>query len=369
MAARRVAIRWIVCLTTLLAAGIAVGADADVKETDPPPSTPVATIGNTLVTFEDLTKSAFQPLSQEEAEYVAHKQGLATQYARSRHATLDSELDKLVNKRLLDLEAKSRKTTPEALLGKLAKPTVSDAEMHAFYEERKGQAQESFEAVQKQIEDYLLEEKTTKIQDAYYASLKQKYHAQITLEPLRSKVSTEGPSRGPNGAAVTIVEFADFQCPYCRKIESALTQALKKYPDSLRLVYKNFPLTEIHPQAMQAAQAAMCANQQGKFWEMHDALLSPEADLAIPNLRATAARVGVDSSKFEDCVRGMGADGIIRDDMLEARALALAGTPALFVNGRLIPGVVSLDDLSSIIDDELHRKASLASTSSSIRSR
>ena len=358
MALGLLSIRRILCLASLLASSLAVAADMDSKETDPPPSAPVALIGKTPVTYEELAKAAFQPLSQEEAEYVAHKQDLETQYERSRHATLDSELEKLLNKRLLDLEARSAKTTPEALLGKLEKPTVTDTEMHEFYESRKDQAHDSFEALQKQIKDYLLEKKTTKISDAYYASLRQKYHAQITLEPLRAKVSTDGPSRGPSGAVVTIVEFADFQCPFCRQMAPVLEQALKRYPDTLRLVYKNYPLTEIHPDAMHAAQAAMCADQQGKFWEMYDALFSPGAELAIPALRATAVRVGLESNKFEDCVRGKAADGPIQDEMLEGRALAVAGTPALFVNGRLIPGTVTLDALSAMIDDELRRKKS-----------
>lgn len=364
MALGSVAIRRIACLAALLASSIAVAADTDSKEPEPPPGTPVAMIGKSPVTYEDLTKAAFQPLSQKEAEYVARKQDLDVQYERSRHATLDSELDKLVDKRVLDLEAQSLKTTPAALLGKLEKPAVTDAEEREFYEARKGQTNESFEALQKQIKDHLLEVKSKKINDAYYATLREKYHADISLEPLRAKVSTDGPNRGPTGAVVTIVEFADFQCPYCRQMEPVLVQALKQYPDNLRLVYKHYPLTEIHPDAMHAAQAAVCAEQQGKFWEMHDALFGPSADLNIPALRATATRVGLESDKFEDCVRGHAADGAIQNDMLEGRALAISGTPALFVNGRLIPGTVTVDVLSAMIDDELRRKkSSLAAAS------
>jgi protein-disulfide isomerase len=319
-------------------------------------------IGTTPVTYEELTKAAFQPLGQQEAEYVAHKSDLEVEYERTRHATLDSELEKLVNKRVLDLEAQSAKTTPDALLGKLEKPTVTDAEARDFYETRKERTHESYEALEKRIKDHLLEEKTKKNNDAYYATLRKKFHADISLEPLRAKVSTSGPGRGPSAATVTIVEFADFQCPFCRQMEPVLAQALKRYPNTLRLVYKNYPLTEIHPDAMHAAEAAVCAGQQGKFWEMHDALFGPSAELTIPALRATAGRVGVESDKFEDCVRGHAADGTIQDDMLEGRALAFSGTPALFVNGRLIPGTISLENLSAMIDDELHRKkSSLAS--------
>jgi protein-disulfide isomerase len=147
-------------------------------------------------------------------------------------------------------------------------------------------------------------------------------------------------------------------------MEPVLQQALKKYPDTVRLVYRNFPLTEVHPQAMQAAQAAMCANKAGKFWEMHDALMSTGSDLSIPGLRATAAHVGVDSRQFEECVQGQQVNGVIQDDMMEATALAVGGTPALFVNGRLIPGTVSLQTLSGVIDDELRRKTKPSSIAS-----
>lgn len=358
MNTRSLFLRTLGCLAGLLlvATGAVAAEPEPTSENELPPSAPVATIGKTPVTYEELQHAAFQPLSQEEAEYTTHRDQLRLQYERSRHETLDAEIVKLVNKRVLDLEAQAGKTTPEKLLAQLEKPTVTSEEVRRFYEDYKQRTQESFEALQGQIKDHLLTEKAKSVEDKYYASLRAKYHAEVTLEPLRATVGTRGPSRGPSTAPVTIVEFADFQCPFCRQMEPVLQQALKRYPDTVRLVFRNFPLTEIHPEAMHAAQAAVCADEQGKFWELHDALFADNSDLSIPGLRVTVGRIGIDSHQFEECVQSHRADGVIQQDMLEATGLALAGTPALFVNGRLIPGTVPLPRLTALIDDELRRQ-------------
>ncbi len=339
-------------------AGTAAADQRGPSAPDMSPETPVAVIGKTRVSYSELLSAANQKLAQKEAEHDTRVRQLQITYERARHEVLDSQMKALVNQRVLDLEAQSKKTTPERLLASLPEPTVSDTEVRQFYEQHEDQVQESFEKLQARIRDYLLEGKSKTANEGYYAGLRAKYAAEVVLEPLRASVASQGPSRGSEDAPVTIVEFADFQCPYCRKLEPVLAEALKRNPDGVRLVYRHYPLIDIHPQAMQAAQAAACADRQGRFWDMHDALFSPGAELTVESLRATAAHIGLDSQKFEECVRGLQGDGVIQQDMLEATALAVDGTPAMFVNGRFVSGAVSLETLTSLIDDELRRKKS-----------
>lgn len=356
MSVSNVISRMLVYLAPLLAMGTVAAAEPDATGADLPPTAPVAIIGKSPVPYSELLGAANQQLTQQKAEYATHLQQLQIDYERSWHETLDTELEKLIDRHVLNLKAQANKTTPEKLLARLETPAVTDAEMRHFYEEHKEETPEPFEKLEGRIKDYLLKEKSKAVTHDYYTKLRAEYGVEITLEPQRASVAAEGPTLGPSEAPVTLVEFADFQCPYCRKMESVLKQVLQRYPDSVRLVYRNYPLVDIHPQAMQAAQAAMCADQQGKFWVMHDALLSAGADLGIPGLRATANHIGLDSEKFEECVRGQQTNSVIQEDMLAATALAISGTPALFVNGRFVRGAVSLDTLSGLISDELQRR-------------
>jgi protein-disulfide isomerase len=331
----------------------------DKATTDEPalsPTSSVAVIGKNPVSYADLLAAADAPLLEQKFEYDTQLHQLETNYARARHDLLQSELGKLVDQRVLQLEAQARKTEPSSLLSHVMTPAVTDAEARAYYEEHKAQTNESFEALAGKIKDHLLQQKKGQATEQFYAGLRAKYAAVLTLEPLRATVAADGPSRGPSTAPVTIVEFADFQCPYCRSLEPVLTQVLKRSPDSVRLVYRHLPLTELHPEAMHAAEAAICAQKQNKFWEMHDAIYASTDTLTVGQLRGIAQRIGLDSQQFEECVHGTLADVVIQRDMKAARELAIQGTPALFVNGRFVGGAVPLANLTALIDDELRRK-------------
>jgi protein-disulfide isomerase len=177
----------------------------------------------------------------------------------------------------------------------------------------------------------------------------------VTLEPRREPVSADGPSRGPADARITVIEFADFQCPYCRRMEPVLRQMLERYPRDLRLVYRHMPLTNLHPDAMHAAQASMCAAPQGKFWEMHDALFADPPALSVAELKATAARLGLRAGEFDACLDSGRTEPVVKADAEDALAHGVDGTPGLFINGRFYSGALSPERLSSVIDDELQR--------------
>ena len=159
-------------------------------------------------------------------------------------------------------------------------------------------------------------------------------------------------TRGPEGAPVTIVEFSDFQCPYCRSVQPTLKRLAEVYGDKVRLVYKHLPLTDIHPRAMPAALAAFCAGEQEAFWQYHDVLFASD-DLSPEWLGKTAARLGLNLPRFESCLGSEKARAAILADAQEARRLGINGTPTFVINGKPVGGAVGFDDFKGIIDREL----------------
>ena len=181
-------------------------------------------------------------------------------------------------------------------------------------------------------------------------------HETGRMEPRRIAVASEGfPSKGPADAPVTIVEFADFQCPYCYQLLGALERVDAVYGDQVRFVYRQFPIPAIHPDAQKSAEASLCANEQGRFWEMHDAMFADQAALGVEDLRNTARRIGLDAGEFDSCLASGRHEEGIAADVAEGRRLGVRGTPALFINGRYLAGIQSFETLANLIDDELSR--------------
>lgn len=178
--------------------------------------------------------------------------------------------------------------------------------------------------------------------------------AQPQAVPQRVNVSTDGyPSLGPADAPITIVEFSDFQCPYCRKFyEDTYRALLDAYPGKIRFVYRNFPLTSIHPEAFPSAQAAMCANDQNAFWDYHDKLFS-SADLGQSVYVQYASDLGLDMDKFQSCLSNGAHDAEITSDSNYALSIGVGSTPTFFVNGYKVEGAYPLDYFKQVIDQEL----------------
>jgi protein-disulfide isomerase len=164
------------------------------------------------------------------------------------------------------------------------------------------------------------------------------------------------PVRGPQDAPVTIVEFSDYQCPFCARSEPLIRDVLKEYPDKVRFVYKQFPLVSIHANAMGAAQAAVAAGMQGKFWEMHDLLFANQRALQADKLKDYAQQLGLDVAKFEADMSSNEAKAIIRDDMALSQKIGVRGTPTIFVNGKIVENR-SVDGIKQMIDPLLQKGA------------
>jgi protein-disulfide isomerase len=174
------------------------------------------------------------------------------------------------------------------------------------------------------------------------------------IDPKKVYTLTVGdsPSRGPADAKVTIVEFSDYQCPFCSQAEPLLDQVMAAYPKDVKRVYKQFPLTSIHPNAMPASKAALAAGKQGKFWEMHAKLFANARELTPDNFKKWAGELGIDVPKFEKDMASPEVQAAIDKDMQEAKAADVTGTPTIFVNGKRLQQR-SMDGFKAAIDPAL----------------
>jgi protein-disulfide isomerase len=269
-------------------------------------------------------------------------------------------LDDAIAKRLLEREAAQRKITVEDLVqqevtSKVA--PVTEAEQKAFYEQNKPRFGPLTEAeAMKRIETGLAQQRAAQRRAEFVETLRAKAGVRILLDPPRLTVEAAGdPSRGPADAPVTIVEFSDFQCPYCSRAIDTMKKIEESYAGKVRLVYRDYPLVQIHPNAARAAEAAACANDQGKFWAMHDLLFAHQDKLEAADLKKNAAALGLDTAAFDQCLdSGRHAEGW-RKDAADAERYGVSSTPAFFINGRLVVGAQPYEAFAQVIDDELER--------------
>jgi len=262
-------------------------------------------------------------------------------------------LDRLVAERLLAQEAKRQGVTIEDLMREQSSkaPAVTDEEVSAFYEQNKARVGgQTLEQLAPRIRTHLAQQKKQEAWTHYLDDLRDQAKVVILLEQPRVKVAADGPARGPQGAPVTIVEFSDFECPFCRRAEATVKQVLDRYQDQVRFVYRHFPL-EIHPRARPAAEAAACADEQGHFWEYHEKLFA--GGLEDADLQRYASELGLDAAAFQQCVSQHKTKDVVGADLEAGKAAGVSGTPAFFVNGIMISGARPVDSFTKVIDKEL----------------
>jgi len=273
-----------------------------------------------------------------------------------RYDALREGLDGMIAQELLKREAAARGTTPEALtteeIEKKA-PEPSDADIQKVYDENKAQlGGQTLEQIKPRIVQYLKGQKQDERRTAFIAELKKKYPTTVALKPPVVDVAAAGrPERGPKNASVTIIEFSDYQCPFCQKAEDVVDQVMKTYADKVRLVYRDYPLP-FHPNARPASEAAACANAQGKFWEYHAKLFHGDG-LEPEKLKTYADQVGLDRKKFDDCLEKKPFKAEIDKDVKDGEKAGVNGTPAFFINGRMLSGAQPFEKFKEVIDDEL----------------
>ena len=278
---------------------------------------------------------------------------------RAREHQLRSQaLDALVAQALIEKEAEVRGTTPEALhqAEVEAKAVVSDADAQAYYVANKARFGTSSEAeALGQIKAGLGQQRQNERRAAFAGELRTKYDVKLLLDPYRVPVEVgTAPVRGNPKAPVTIIEFSDFQCPYCVRARPAVARVREVYGDKVRFAFRHFPL-EFHAQAEKAGEAAACAGEQGKFWEMHDLLWTNTARLQVSDLKAHAVTLGLDAAAFSQCLDSGRYSHLVEGDLAAGQGYGVSGTPAFFVNGRPLVGAQPFEAFAQVIDDELAR--------------
>lgn len=208
-----------------------------------------------------------------------------------------------------------------------------------------------------QVVGYLKQQQTASLSAALKDRLFHEAGVQILLDPIRFEpvVNEFNPARGGGeDAPVTIIEYTDFQCPFCSRVQPTLNEILETYGDSVRHVFKQLPLP-MHPQARLGAEAALCAGDQGKFWEMHDWLFTNKNSINREAMTEQATVLEMDTEVFGTCLDEKKHDAQISEDMKEANGFGITGTPGFLINGRALRGAVPMDQFVQIINEELRR--------------
>jgi len=317
----------------------------------------VAVVNGQVITRQELEKAAADDLKNLELRRLQNESSLA----QDKQQVLNKALEDLVAEKLIDAEAAKEKKTKDELLQAEVESNIdipSNEEVEAFYEANKERIPIPKEQALPQVKQFMIERSRTRFRDMLLTRLKKEFGFKSYLEPLRSQLTTAGfPTKGPADAQVTIVEFSDFECPYCGGLFPTLKQVEKNYPQQVRIVYRQFPLTNIHPHAQKAAEASLCANDQQKFWEFHDSMFSNQSELSVPDLKQRAVDLKLNAQMFNQCLDSGKHVAAIQADIQEGARNGVTGTPALFINGRLLAGNQPYAEIRNVIEDELQRKS------------
>jgi protein-disulfide isomerase len=313
----------------------------------------LAEVDGVAITSEEVEKTLAAQLSKlEEQIYNLKRQ----------------RVEALINEKLLAKEATKRGVSVPGLLD--AEVTskvglVTEQEVEKVYQENRDKLKGEESALRDQIRGRLQSLKLAAKREEFLKSLRSQAKVVVNLKPppvFRVAVSVDGaPSKGSAKAPVTIVEFSDFHCPFCRRVIPTLAQLESKYGDKIKLVFRDFPIESLHPGVTKAHEAARCANEQGKFWAYHDKLFATPPKSSPEAFKELAKEIGLNPNAFETCLNSGKYQTAIKEDIAEGNRVGVNGTPAFFINGREISGAQPLEAFARIIDDELSRDAAMQS--------
>jgi protein-disulfide isomerase len=311
----------------------------------------VATVGGTPITLAEVDDKALD----------APTSNFSGKLSQALYEARRAALDEIVASKLMDDAAKAQGIDRSALVEKEITskvPSVTDADVEAWYRANQARVQgASLEQVRQPIRAYLTQERMQNVRENYIHALRSRTPVKVMLDPPRQAVkgAATSPVRGPANAPIEIVEWSDFQCPFCQRVGPSLKQVFDTYGDRVKLVYREYPLPN-HPNARPASEAGQCANEQGKFWPMHDKMFANQQRLGTNDLKQYAAELGLDTATFNACFDSHKYAHVVEADIAAGNEAGVNGTPALFINGRMISGAQPFETFKKIIDEELESK-------------
>jgi len=336
---------WTTRCASLLVAGMCLGTvvASSLGQSASDPSTVVANVGGKTLTMTDLQQKEGGKLLQAEYQY----------YLNQRKA-----LEELIDDQLLANEARQHNMSVDQLLSTVVYKDVKDPtedQLEVYYEGL--DTQEPYEAVRADVLQHIRELRRTKARVAYVENLRKQASINVLLMPPSVDLNlAKAYTRGSQEAPVVFVEFADYECPYCQKVNPQIQELKKEYGDKVALVFKDFPLP-MHHTAEKAAEAARCAGEQGKFWEYHDVLFYSR-QLDVDSLKEHARVLKLDGDKFDACLDNGTEAAAVKKDLEEGKSLGLTGTPSFFVNGHFFSGVIDYGTLKDMVNQQLNLAAS-----------
>jgi protein-disulfide isomerase len=313
------------------------------------PKAVVARVDGAPITEGEMMAEAKAPLAAAEKQFLEEV-----------HAQKARALDRLVEKRLLEVQAKKEGITVEALLDREVGrkvPEPAESILQAVYEQTKatGRPLPPFSEVKAEIAAFVKGQTAQEVRQKYIAGLHAGAKVESLLPPLllpKVAFKADGPSRGDVGAPVTIVEFSDYECGFCSQAEEVVRRVLAEYRGKVRLVHQAYPL-EGHPRAPKAAEAALCAGEQGRYWEMHDALFAGQGALGIDDLKGRARALQLDPTRFDACLESGRMAPVVEASRKLGDGIGVSATPAFFVNGRPLSGLQPFERFKELVDHEL----------------
>jgi protein-disulfide isomerase len=342
-------------LAVLTGAALAAFMGCSLKATQAPrslsPDDVVATVGSTSITLSQVDEKALQ---QPASSFGNVK--LVQALYDARRAALDEVVDDL----LITQDATARGIPRATLVAQEITSKVlpvSDADVQAWYLANQGRVQgASLEQVNAPIRALLLQQRTADARQKYVDHLRSTATIRILLDSPRQEVATANrPSRGPATAPIEFIEFSDFECPFCLAAHSTVEHVMQTYGDKIHFTYRHFPLPN-HPHSRQSAEASACAAEQNKFWPYHDLLFADAGHLADADLKSRAAGLKLDTKQFDACVDSRKYKADVDADIRAGTEAGVDGTPAFFINGRMLTGAQPYELFKRVIDEELQRK-------------
>jgi predicted DsbA family dithiol-disulfide isomerase len=263
-------------------------------------------------------------------------------------------VEDFVGEFLMERQAKKEGLTVEQLLDRHVKSSVakdpSEEALQVYFEGT--ETEEPFEKVRPQILENIRERRLAKVRNDYLKKLREDAHITYFFGPPRAEISMKDMAvRGPADAPIKIIEFADYECPYCQSEQFAIGQIEEEYKGKIAFAYADMPLPN-HTHAQKAAEAVHCAGAQGKFWEYHDMVFKTRA-LELKQLKEHAQDLKLDTNAFDKCLDSGSEAAVVKAQFTEGVGYGLQGTPAFFINGRYASGAVSVERLRAMIDEEM----------------